>query len=290
MTALNLVRSISDVFTARDSHDGDGVKLKRVFSFQPHTTSASLDPFLLLDEFSSDNPNDYIGGFPEHPHRGFETVTYMIEGLMEHRDHLGNIGRLTPGSVQWMTAGKGVLHSEMPKQEAGLLRGLQLWVNLPAERKMQPAAYQEFSAEEMPLTTLNNGTSVKAIAGNTVINQQEIEGVVTQIATQALYLDMAIPINQQVTIDVPASHTVLTYLLEGEYQSPEGKVLQAHQMAKWKDGDQVTITATEHGARLIFLSGEPINEPVVHYGPFVMNTSREIDQAISDFQNGTLTD
>ena len=290
MQNSNAVRKVAEIFTARDSHDGDGVKLKRVFSFQPHTKSASLDPFLLLDEFSSDNPNDYIGGFPEHPHRGFETVTYMIEGLMEHRDHLGNVGQLTPGSVQWMTAGKGVLHSEMPKQQEGLLRGLQLWVNLPAERKMQTAAYQEFAPEQMPLTHLENGSTVKAIAGSTVVNQQEIEGAVTQIATQALYLDVIIPGNQQVTVEVPSSHTVLTYLLEGEFQSEDGKTIGAHQMVKWSEGEQVTLIAKSQGARLIFLSGEPINEPVVHYGPFVMNTMQEIDQAISDFQNGTLTD
>lgn len=288
-------RHLSQVFTARDSQDGAGVKLKRVFAFQAVDGSESLDPFLLLDEFASDDAADYIGGFPDHPHRGFETVTYMLAGCMEHRDHMGNRGLLEPGSVQWMSAAHGVIHSEMPKQEEGRMQGFQLWVNLPAAEKMKAPGYQEFSPQEIPSYTLGHGATVKAIAGKMVIDDQVIQGPVTGISTTPIYLDISLPPVSRLSIPVPAGHTVLTHIFEGVMYAHEGvdersQALTPGQMGKWSDGDHVQLSTGKKGVRLLLLAAQPLNEPVVHYGPFVMNTRDEIEQALHDYRTGKLTE
>ena len=287
-------RQLSRVFTARDSQDGDGVKLKRVFSFQSGQDAESLDPFLLLDEFSSDDAADYIGGFPNHPHRGFETVTYMLEGRMEHRDHMGNQGQLVPGSVQWMTAARGIIHSEMPMQEEGRMQGFQLWVNLPAAEKMKAPRYQEYSPDEIPSYALSNGVIIKAIAGNMKINGADIQGPVAGIATSPTYLDITLPAQTSLVIPVPEAHSVLSYVFEGElYANPSvqenSQRLTRGQMGKWADGDHIDMISGEKGARLLLLTAQPIHESVVHYGPFVMNTQEEIEQAVRDYHSGQLT-
>ncbi len=284
-------RQLNRVFTAHDSHDGDGVKLKRVFSFQSGQSAKSLDPFLLLDEFSSDDAADYIGGFPDHPHRGFETVTYMLEGRMEHRDHMGNQGRLVSGGVQWMTAARGIIHSEMPMQEEGRMQGFQLWVNLPASEKMKAPKYQEYQPEQIPSYTLSNGAIIKAIAGNMQIDHIDIHGPVAGIATAPIYLDITLAPQTSLTIPVPHTHSVLSYVFSGELYATEqeNQALSQGQLGKWTDGDHLAISSGDQGARLLLLAAQPINEPVVHHGPFVMNTQEEIEQAVRDYHSGQLT-
>lgn len=286
-------RELAQVLTARDSHDGDGVKLQRVFSFQGEQGADSLDPFLLLDEFSSDDAADYIGGFPDHPHRGFETVTYMLEGLMEHKDHMGNQGQLVPGSVQWMTAASGIIHSEMPMQEEGRMQGFQLWINLPATDKMKTPSYQEYRPEEIPSYTFSNGVSLKAIAGQASINGIQVKGPVAGIATAPVYFDITLPSEAYLEIPVSTEHTVLTYVFEGELRANHGRQksqpLSRGQMGKWTNGDRIKVVTGEKGARLLLLAALPLNEPVVQYGPFVMNTREEIEQALSDYRSGRLT-
>lgn len=286
-------RHLSTVFTARDSQDGDGVKLKRVFSFQANQGGESLDPFLLLDEFASDDAADYVGGFPDHPHRGFETVTYMLAGRMEHRDHLGNRGELVPGAVQWMTAASGIIHSEMPLQEKGRMQGFQLWINLPAAEKMRTPEYQEYRPEQIPVYTLDNGVTIKAIAGSVEVEERLIKGPVSGIATDPTYMDIAIPPHTELKVPVAANHSLLTYLFDGELQDAGGSGRQngsliRGQLGKWSEGDHIEMRSGEAGARLLLLAAKPINEPVVQYGPFVMNTHAEIKQAISDYQSGRL--
>lgn len=274
-------RSITRILPAHPTRDGDGVKINRVAI---GNNMALLDPFLMLDEFRSDDAADYIGGFPPHPHRGFETVTYMLEGRMRHTDHMGNEGLLVSGGVQWMTAGKGVIHAEMPEQTEGRMHGFQLWVNLPAKDKLQPARYQEFTPDSIPTVTLTAGGTAKVIAGNL----QGTEGPVKNIATKASYFDIDLPAGTSLAIDTPSENTVLVYAYAGSLDI-NGKPLQQSQLAQLDNGDLATITARAD-SRLIFLMGKPIGEPIAHYGPFVMNTRDEIEQAISDYRNGRLTD
>ncbi len=274
-------RSILRIIQSEPTSDGDGVKIRRVASFG---NMGLLDPFLLLDEIASDDAADYIGGFPSHPHRGFETVTYMLEGLMRHKDHLGNEGLLKPGGVQWMTAGKGVIHSEMPEQQEGRLHGFQLWVNLPAKDKMQAARYQEFDPELITTLALDNGGSIKILAGEF----NSTQGPVTGIATNPAYFDIYLPENGSITLPTQETHNVLVYSYLGDINIEEKTVLQG-QLAQLTKGEQVSITATRD-AHLLFLSAKPINEPIANWGPFVMNTQEEIQQAISDYRAGTLTD
>jgi len=277
-------RELEEVLLAQATSDGDGVQLKRVFG---GADLARFDPFLMLDEFGSDKATDYIGGFPPHPHRGFETVTYMLAGQMEHRDHMGNVGRLGPGDVQWMKAGAGVIHSEMPKQEEGLMHGFQLWVNLPAAEKMTPATYDDIDAASIPGYQFD-GVAIKSIAGELEVNGKKISGAVTGRSTDPAYLDMSFSSDQQLTIDVPDGYTALVYVYAGsaiiqdsDYQLSEGKLARLS-----RDG-RLRLSASA-ATKLLLITGKPIGEPIAHRGPFVMNTMDEIHQAIRDYSEGTL--
>lgn len=274
------VRKVERVVTGQDTSDGAGVRLKRlVGSFQ----LSEVDPFLLLDEFKSDRPGDYLAGFPDHPHRGFETVTYMLAGAMEHRDHKGNRGLLGPGSVQWMTAGRGIVHSEMPRQQDGLMWGYQLWVNLPAADKMCEPRYQDIPAGAIPERRAGEAV-VRVVAGRS----GDVEGAVQGIAVAPLYLDVVVPPRAAFEHAVPAGHTALACLASGEARigGEDGPLLAAGQLAVLTDGTGFAATAGDEGARLLLIAGRPLREPIARYGPFVMNTREEIHQAFEDFRQG----
>ena len=279
-------RQLETVVTGQNTSDGAGVKLIRVINPQHH----NFDPFILFDEFGSDEPTDYIGGFPDHPHRGFETVTYMLEGAMLHRDHLGNEGHLRKGDVQWMTAAHGIIHSEMPEQEHGLLHGFQLWLNLPAKEKMKPPHYRDIAAQEIPLIELANGGSIKLIAGDYVGEAGTFSGAVTGVTTQPLYLDVSLKPQQQLDIPINPLHTVLVYVYQGDLAtSASDKVLKAGQLGQLVAGDNIHLATQDWSARFLVLAALPLNEPVVQSGPFVMNTMAEIEQAYRDYRDGVLT-
>jgi redox-sensitive bicupin YhaK (pirin superfamily) len=280
-------RQLEAVITGQNTSDGAGVKLKRIVSQQQQN---AFDPFILLDEFGSDQATDYIGGFPDHPHRGFETVTYMLAGAMRHRDHLGNEGHLRAGDVQWMTAAHGIIHSEMPEQENGLLHGFQLWLNLPAKEKMKPPHYQEFAAAQIPCVALADGGYIKVIAGEYVSDNQKISGPVTGVTTQPLYFDVLLSSHQQLDITIDEQHTALVYVYQGELAIGEsGKVLKAGQLGQLIDGDDIQLATEDQPAQFLVLAARPLKEPVVQSGPFVMNSSAEIEQAFRDYRNGVLT-
>jgi len=280
-------RQLGTVITGQNTSDGAGVKLKRIVSAQQKN---SFDPFILLDEFGSDQATDYIGGFPDHPHRGFETVTYMLEGAMLHRDHLGNEGHLRAGDVQWMTAAHGIIHSEMPEQENGLLRGFQLWINLPAKEKMKAPHYQDFAAAKIPQVTLAEGGYIKVIAGEYQAETQKISGPVTGVTTQPLYFDVLLSPQQQLDIPIDAEHTVLVYVYQGELViDASGKVLKAGQLGQLINGDNIQPATQEQSARFLVLAALPLKEPVVQSGPFVMSSVEEVEQAFRDYRNGVLT-
>lgn len=278
------VRALRFVIPGMTTSDGAGVRLKRTLG---QSQMARLDPFLMLDEFSSDDAADYIAGFPSHPHRGFETVTYMLDGHMLHEDHLGNRGDLTPGGVQWMTAGRGIIHSEMPQQTEGRMRGFQLWLNLPAKDKMRPADYRDIPAEDIPVTVRTDGAEVKVIAGRLDDVAGPINGGDRSMATDPLYWDVSVRAGNSVTLPVPASHNAFIYVFEGSLRSDERDV-PSHSAAILGEGDTLEAVAGEQGARFLLLAGKPLNEPVVQYGPFVMNTREEIEQALRDYRDGTL--
>lgn len=262
--------------------DGAGVKLTRVIGTEQ---LPELDPFLLLDQFGTDRPQDYLAGFPEHPHRGFETVTYMLDGRMRHRDNHGNQGLLTPGSVQWMTAGRGLVHSEMPEQESGRLRGFQLWVNLPARDKMTGPRYQEFAPDQIPVATPAPGVMVKVIAGAV----GEVVGPIVQPATDPLYLDIALEAGAGWEYALPQGHNAFAYAYEGAVTVGEGDAtgaLESHTLAVLGGGERLPLRAGPQGARLILVAGRPLREPVARHGPFVMNTRQELMQAVADFREG----
>ncbi len=267
--------------------DGAGVKLTRVIG---GPALPDLDPFLLLDEFGTDKAEDYIAGFPSHPHRGFETVTYMLDGRMRHKDNHGNEGLLVPGSVQWMTAGRGLVHSEMPEQEEGRMRGFQLWVNLPASDKMTDPRYQEFDGARIPVATPAEGVTVKAIAGAVDDGQGgEVRGPIAQPATDPVYLDVGLAAGTSWEYALPEGHNAFAYVFEGEVALGEGEDARSpatHEMGVLGGGDVVKLAAGTQGARLILVAGRPLREPVARYGPFVMNTKQEVMQAFVDFQEG----
>ena len=279
-------RSIGRVIESVPTSDGAGVKLRRSIGRAP---ADRVDPFLMLDEFFSDNPGDYIKGFPSHPHRGFETVTYMLDGHMRHEDHLGNRGDLGPGDVQWMTAGRGVIHSEMPMQSAGRMRGFQLWINLPAKEKMKPAHYRDIDAAEIPLVDGPGGVRVKVIAGTIDVGDKTVTGPVRGVTTAPLYLDVQLPAGARFEQAVPVGHRAFVYVYEGEAVVGDRRVA-ARTAATLVDGDLVSVAASEKRTRLLLLAARPLDEPVVQYGPFVMNTRDEIDQAIEDYRAGRLTE
>ncbi len=261
--------------------DGDGVRLTRIVG-SPEIDM--VDPFLLLDSFESDQPGDYIGGFPDHPHRGFETVTYLLAGRMRHKDSTGHEGVIEPGGVQWMTAGRGIVHSEMPEQENGLLSGFQLWVNLPASEKMTAPAYQEFPASEIATETLIDGQTLKVIAG---ITDQGTEGPVKNPHTDPLYLDVHLDPGKTFQQRVPESHGCFMYVIEGAvHVGEENAELPARTLGVLGDGNRIEVSSGDKGSRFLVVAGKRLNEPVARGGPFVMNTREEVLQAFEDYQQG----
>jgi len=285
MTARTLQQVIASVPTS----DGAGVKLRRSLG---GAERLRLDPFLMLDEFSSDNPDDYVAGFPSHPHRGFETVTYMLDGHLRHEDHLGHRGELKSGGVQWMTAGRGIIHSEMPQQERGRMRGFQLWINLPAREKMKPAAYRDIQPDEIPVVALPGGGSVKVIAGTATVDGEATPGPIQGLTTDPLYFDVELPASASFTHAMRSEYNAFVYAYEGTInvgRANAARTLKTHSAGVLSPGDEVEITAETGPARFILLAGRPLREPVVQYGPFVMNTREEIEQAMRDYQSGELT-
>src|SRR5438552_3686498 len=285
MTTRTLQRVIPSIPTS----DGAGVKLRRSIG---QSAWARLDPFLMLDHFSTDNADDYIAGFPAHPHRGFETVTYMLDGHMRHQDHLGHTGDLKGGGVQWMTAGRGIIHSEMPQQEAGRMRGFQLWINLPGAEKMKPAGYRDIQPEEIPVVELPGGVRVKVIAGALHADATTTSGPIQGVSTDPLYFDVELPAGAVFTHPLPERYHAFVYPFEGTVEvGPQGarRVLETHSAGVLTDGDSVELSGGARGGRVILLAGRPLLESIVQYGPFVMNTREEIEQAIADYQSGTLT-
>ncbi len=280
--AVHQPRRVERLIAGQATSDGAGVKLTRVLT---QSLQRRLDPFLMLDAFGSDNPEDYISGFPDHPHRGFETVTYMIAGRMLHRDSAGHEGLLENGGVQWMTAGRGVIHSEIPQQEDGVMEGFQLWLNLPARDKMRAPWYRDFKAAELPRFVSAQGVAVTVIAGAS----GEVTGAVTREATAPLYLDLHLPAGSQFAQFVPPTHNAFVYVYRGEIRIGD-QVVPAQRMALLANdtsADGVVIEAAG-SARALLIAGHPLNEPIAQYGPFVMNTNQEIYQALSDFRDGRL--
>jgi quercetin 2,3-dioxygenase len=282
------VRGVSRVVRGMPTSDGAGVKLTRVIG-QPRLPD--LDPFLMLDEFGTDNPGDYIAGFPDHPHRGFETVTYMLDGRMRHRDNHGHEGVLVPGSVQWMTAGRGIVHSEMPEQQEGRMRGFQLWINLPARDKMTAPQYQEFGPEKIPAVDLGDGVRVKVIAGRVA----DISGPIAQPATDPTYLDVELEPGARLTQPLARGQAAFLYVYEGAVRVGTGEsaaTVGAHELAVLADGDSVQLEGREPPSeggmlnRAILVAGRPLREPVAKHGPFVMSTREELIQAFQDYQSG----
>lgn len=282
------LRSIKQIIPALETSDGAGVRIRR--SIGQHQ-SVRMDPFLMLDEFGSDQPQDYLAGFPSHPHRGFETITYMIAGHMLHEDHLGNKGNLRNGGVQWMTAGRGIIHSEMPQQESGLMKGFQLWLNLPAAEKMQPAGYRDIQSEDIPVHRTDSAM-IKLIAGTIALGEKPFSGAVTGSSTQPLYADIHLEANGHITLPVNPELNAMIYLYEGDASTctdSASRPLQNAAANLLTDGSRLEISASDKGAKLLLIAGKPIGEPIVQYGPFVMNTKKEIEQALQDYQSGRLT-
>ena len=282
-------RSVEQQVMGQATRDGDGVKLTRVLT-QGH--QQRLDPFLMLDNFGSDDPNDYGGGFPDHPHRGFETITYMIAGRMRHRDSAGHEGLLQNGGVQWMTAGRGVVHSEMPEQEEGVMEGFQLWLNLPSHQKLCRPDYQDFQSAEIPELDLPSGVKVRIISGEAC----GVKGAVCRSAdlfpTQTLYLDIHFTKNTTFQQALNPEHNAFIFVYRGNVKVVSAKhetSVELNRMAILRnEGNGVEISASP-GSRLLLISGKPLNEPIVQYGPFVMNTREELMQAVEDFKAGLYT-
>jgi redox-sensitive bicupin YhaK (pirin superfamily) len=279
-------RKLQRVIASVAASDGAGVKLLRSLG---NSQALRHDPFLMLDEFFSDDPDDYIRGFPPHPHRGFETVTYMLDGHMRHEDHLGHRGDLGPGDVQWMTAGRGIIHSEMPQQTEGRMRGFQLWINLPAKEKLKPAGYRDIPAAEIPSVLLEKGGEVRVIAGTLVQGERRVPGPIQGLSTEPLYLDVRLPAGSSAEIPVAPDHNAFLYLYEGTATVGDNReALPARAAGLLAAGDSVRIDAGVGGACLLLLAGKPLGEPVVQHGPFVMNTREEIEQALADYRDGVL--
>ena len=282
-------RSVERSVRGQPTSDGAGVKLTRVLT-QP--LQRRLDPFLMLDAFGSDAAGDYIGGFPSHPHRGFETVTIMLAGRMRHQDSVGNVGLLEPGSVQWMTAGRGIIHSEMPEQQAGRMAGFQLWVNLAAKDKMTAPAYRDVPPADVPLLTLDNGVTVRVIAGAS----HGVTGAVTRPTTEPLVLDVTLPPGTSFDAALPASHNAFVYVFGGAVDVGDAaptrvddKLMAILRNEPTADGVRLAAPATlNEPARVLLVAGHPLNEPIAQHGPFVMNTTQELHQAVADFQRGVL--
>jgi redox-sensitive bicupin YhaK (pirin superfamily) len=281
-TTLNAPRMVERLVAGEATSDGAGVKLTRVLTNQ---LQRRLDPFLMLDAFGTDNPDDYIAGFPSHPHRGFETVTYMIAGRMRHRDSAGNEGLLTNGGVQWMTAGRGVIHSELPEQEEGSMEGFQLWLNLPARDKMIPAWYRDIPTGDIPEAHVG-GVTVRVIAGES----HGVSGAVQRDATAPVYPDIHLPAGARFEQPLPAGHNAFVYVYRGGL-SIGGTAVPVQRMAilaNTAGADGVVLESGDAPTRALLIAGQPLNEPIAQYGPFVMNTQAELRQAVEDYQNGRL--
>lgn len=281
------LRGVKQLIPAKSTSDGAGVRIRRSLGQTQHVR---LDPFLMLDEFGSDRAEDYIAGFPSHPHRGFETVTYMLDGHMLHEDHMGNRGDLRTGGVQWMTAGRGIIHSEMPQQAEGLMRGFQLWLNLPAAEKMRPPAYRDITPDEIPARELADGAGdVRVIAGDLVLDDAVTPGPVRGGRTDPLYLDVRLAPGGEFRHPLARERNGFVYVFEGSAAIGETGLPVSH-AAILADGDEVRIKAGGDGARFLLIAGAPLDEPVVQYGPFVMNTREEIERALQDYRDGRLAD
>jgi redox-sensitive bicupin YhaK (pirin superfamily) len=278
-------REVQSLHRGQLASDGAGVRLTRIIGTPALDT---LDPFLLLDEFRSDDPQDYVAGFPDHPHRGFETVTYMLAGRMRHQDNQGNRGLLEAGSVQWMTAGRGIVHSELPEQEDGLLWGFQLWVNLPASEKLTDPRYQDISPERIPEVNLGPGAQARVVAGRLGDAVGPVSGAV---ATEPFYVDLRLRAGARAVLTLPREHTAFAYVYDGALiAGPAGAARQVErgQLARLTRGARLELAADGMGSRLLVVGGRPLAEPVARYGPFVMNTIQEIEQAIADYRAGRL--
>jgi redox-sensitive bicupin YhaK (pirin superfamily) len=277
-------RTVKKTILSRPTMDGAGVRLKRVFGFSHEN---SFDPFLLLDNFGGDDPKDYIKGFPWHPHRGIETITYMLYGNVAHGDSMGNSGVIGPGDVQWMTAGSGIIHQEMPQgDETGRMGGFQLWANLPADHKMMPPRYQEIKSGQIPEITTQNGVTVRILCGEV----DGTHGPVQDIVIDPEYLDIAIPTGGTFVHPTKLGHTVLAYVFEGAVRFSDGEGLpdaSIGNLVLFSDGEQVSAFAGDSPARFLLISGKPIGEPVAWYGPIVMNTQAELEIAYKELDNGT---
>ncbi len=275
-------RKISHIYSAIPTIEGAGVHLKRVFG---HREVPTFDPFLLLDDFHSDNKDDFIAGFPWHPHRGIETVTYMISGNVEHGDSMGNRGVIGAGDMQWMTAGSGIVHQEMPKDSGGFLWGLQLWVNLPSNQKMIKPRYRDVSAATIPEYKEKNGVKVKVISGN----YKDYIGPVKDIICDPEYLDIEIPSQERFEHSIVFGHTALAYVLNGEgyFDSDQKETIKAEHAVLFSDGSKVRIEALDKTLRFVLISGKPIGDPVAWHGPIVMNTEEELALAFEEYRNGT---
>lgn len=271
------MKTLRRVYQAQPAQDGAGVKIHRLAGPALHPV---MNPFLMIDEINSANANDYLAGFPEHPHRGFETITYMKTGKMKHRDHMGNEEVIGSGDVQWMTAGRGVLHSEMPEQEAGLMHGFQLWLNLPAAEKMKPAKYQELLSADIIEHPLEDGGLVRVIAGNVKIGEADLRGPMQGLSTEPVLLDVILKPNESVRLVLASSNAALAFVYGGTTDE-----ISTRELGIYEGDGPIKLTAGAQGAGLLLLSGNPIHEPIVQYGPFVMNTRNEIEQAMRDFND-----
>jgi hypothetical protein len=277
-TTVSTERTIERLVKGVQTADGAGVKLTRVLT---QDLQRRLDPFLMLDAFRNDNPDDYMGGFPDHPHRGFETVTYMIAGRMRHRDSAGNEGLLAPGGVQWMTAGSGLIHSELPEQEQGLMEGFQLWLNLPAARKMIKPSYRDIKPEHIPEFVTPEGVQVRVIAGTS----HGVQGAVSKPDTEPLFLDIHLPAHTRFIQPIATGHRAFVYTYRGQATIGETSVPDRCMGILSNTGDRLDVSATEP-TRVLLIAGKPLNEPIAQYGPFVMNTDEQIHQTLRDYRAG----
>ena len=277
--AVQQSRRVERLVQGRQTSDGAGVRLTRVLT---QDLQRRLDPFLMLDAFRNENPEDYIGGFPDHPHRGFETVTYMLAGRMRHHDSAGNAGLLGPGSAQWMTAGSGLIHSELPEQEEGLMEGFQLWLNLPARDKMMPPSYRDIPSASIPEFDTVEGVHVRVIAGSS----QGVDGAVRREATQPLYLDVHLPAGGRFAQAIPAGHNAFVYVYRGSVDVAGTAVSDRNMAILANDGGDGVVLSAAAEARALIVAGQPLGEPIAQYGPFVMNTAAEIEQTLRDYRDG----